>query len=62
LYCRLSAAELRRQLVALKGYQSETLPSEETIRQRINPLGYWLKRVAKNQIPCGKQQVLILGG
>lgn len=47
LYCRLSAAEVRRQLVALKGYESETLPSEETIRQRLNLLGYRLKRVAK---------------
>ena len=47
LYCRLSAAEVRRQLVALKGYESETLPSEETIRQRMNLLGYRLKRVAK---------------
>jgi Rhodopirellula transposase DDE domain len=47
LYCRLSVAEVRRQLVALKGYQSETLPSHETIRQRINLLGYRLRRVAK---------------
>jgi hypothetical protein len=47
LYCRLSVAEVRRQLVALKGYQSEKLPSHETIRQRINWLGYRLKRVAK---------------
>ncbi len=47
LYCRLSVAEVRRQLVEQKGYQSETLPSGETIRQRINLLGYRLKRVAK---------------
>jgi hypothetical protein len=43
----LSVAEVRRQLVAQKGYQSEMLPSEETIRQRINGLGYRLKRVAR---------------
>jgi hypothetical protein len=47
LYSRLSAAEVRRQLVMQKGYQSEELPSEETIRQRLNALGYHLRRVAK---------------
>lgn len=47
LYTRLSAAEVRRQLIELKGYSEEELPSNETIRRRLNELGYTLKRVAK---------------
>jgi hypothetical protein len=40
LYTRLSAAEVRRQLIEQKGYGQETLPSEETIRVKLNQLGY----------------------
>lgn len=47
LYTRISAAEVRRQLLAQKGYSDEELPSEEVIRQRLNQLGYQLRRVAK---------------
>lgn len=47
LYTRISAAEVRRQLIAQKGYQDETLPSAETIRCRLNEMGYTLKRVVK---------------
>jgi hypothetical protein len=39
LYTRLSAAQVRRQLIAQKGYSTETLPSAETIRTRLNQLG-----------------------
>lgn len=49
LYTRLSAAEVRHQLIELKEYQDEELPSNETIRQRLNQLGYGLKRVAKTK-------------
>ncbi len=49
LYTRLSAAEVRRQLIELKGYRDEQLPTAETIRQRLNQLGYGLKRVAKTK-------------
>ena len=49
LYTRLSAAEVRRQLIELKGYPDEQLPTAETIRQRLNQLGYGLKRVAKTK-------------
>ena len=49
LYTRLSAAEVRRQLMAHKGYSDSELPSEEVIRQRLNQLGYRLKRVAKTK-------------
>lgn len=49
LYTRLSAAEVRRQLITQKGYRDAELPTEEVIRQRLNQLGYRLKRVAKTK-------------
>jgi hypothetical protein len=47
LYIRLSAAEVRKQLMVQKGYRAEQLPSEETIRTKLNRLGYQLKKVKK---------------
>ena len=47
LYIRLSAAEVRKQLMAQKGYSEAALPSEETIRTKLNGLGYHLKKVKK---------------
>lgn len=47
LYSRMSAAQVRRQLIEQKGYQNEDLPSAETIRRRLNEMGYSLKRVVK---------------
>jgi hypothetical protein len=47
LYIRLSAAEVRKQLMAQKGYSEAALPSEETIRTKLNGLGYQLKKVKK---------------
>lgn len=47
LYLRLSAASVRQQLIEQKGYTAEELPSVEVIRQRLNELGYHLKRVKK---------------
>ena len=47
LYLRLSAASVRQQLIEQKGYTNEELPSVEVIRQRLNELGYSLKRVKK---------------
>jgi hypothetical protein len=49
LYTRLSAREVRQQLIEQKGYSDEELPSEETIRVRINNLGYELRPVRKSQ-------------
>ncbi len=46
---RLSAAEVRRQLIAQQGYTDAALPTEETIRTKLNALGYSLKTVAKTQ-------------
>lgn len=47
LYTRLSAAEVRRQLIVQKGYRDDVLPTNEVIRQRLNQMGYRLKRVVK---------------
>jgi len=49
LYTRLSAREVRQQLIERKGYTDAELPSEETIRVRINDLGYGLRPVRKSQ-------------
>jgi hypothetical protein len=46
-YTRLTSAALRQQLIEEKGYTEEELPTEETIRQKLNALGYGLKRVKK---------------
>jgi len=49
LYTRLSAPEVRRQLIAQKGYTDEELPTAETIGAKLAALGYTLKKVAKTQ-------------
>jgi hypothetical protein len=49
LYTRLTAAEVRRQLIAQKGYSDEALPTAETIASKLNHLGYFPKKVAKSQ-------------
>ena len=46
-YTRLTTAALRQQLIDEKGYSDAQLPSEETIRTKLNELGYGLKRVKK---------------
>jgi len=49
LYARISAAEVRRQLIEQKGYSTEELPSEETIRLKLNELGFRLRSVTKSR-------------
>lgn len=49
LYTRLSAAEVRKQLVKQHGYDESTVPSAETIRVKLNLLGYHPARVAKTK-------------
>ncbi len=50
LYTRMSAAEVRRQLRETKGYLDEELPCEETLRCKLNMLGYFPVRVQKTQV------------
>jgi hypothetical protein len=47
LYARLSVTEVRRLLIAQKGYTDAELPCDETIRQKMHDLGYHLRKVAK---------------
>ena len=49
LYCRLSAIEVRRQLMGQKGYSDDELPTAQTINTKMNNLGYFAKKVAKSQ-------------
>ena len=49
LYIRLSAAQVRQQLIKQKGYSEEELPCEDTIRTKLNELGYHPKKVKKSQ-------------
>src|SRR5258708_5718750 len=47
LFTRISAAEVRRQLIATKGYTDAELPTQQTINTKLNMLGYSLTKVAK---------------
>jgi hypothetical protein len=47
LFTRISAAEVRRQLIATKGYADAELPTQQTINAKLDLLGYRLTRVAK---------------
>lgn len=49
LYTHLTATEVRRQLMAQKGYREDELPTAETISTKLNALGYYPKKVAKSQ-------------
>jgi hypothetical protein len=49
LYTRLTAAEVRRQLIAQKGDAEAALPTTETIGTKVNALGYYPQKVAKSQ-------------
>jgi len=49
LYIRVSAAEVRKQLIEQKGYSDEELPTTETIRTKLNKSGYYPKKVKKSE-------------
>jgi hypothetical protein len=49
LYIRLSAVEVRKQLIEQKGYSDEALPCADTIGTKLNELGYHPKKVKKSQ-------------
>jgi hypothetical protein len=48
LYTRLTAAEVRRQLIAQNGYTDAELPTAETIGTKLNDLGYYPQKVTKS--------------
>ncbi len=49
LYTRLTAPEVRRQLITQKGYREEELPTATTIATKLNQLGYYPTTVAKSK-------------
>jgi len=49
LYMRISAREVRKQLIKQKGYSDEELPTSETIRVKLNQMGYYPKKVQKSK-------------
>lgn len=49
LYTRISARAMRQALIEQKGYSDEQLPTEETIRVKLNELGYSLRAVQKSR-------------
>ena len=49
LYTRLTAGEVRRQLIAQHGYTDAALPCVQTIGAKLNALGYHPQTVAKSQ-------------
>ena len=49
LYCRLSATEVRKQLIARSVYTDEQLPSVRTIAAKLNLLGFRLRTVVKSR-------------
>jgi hypothetical protein len=49
LFCRLTASEIRRQLIERKGYAHSQLPCVRTIANKLNDLGFRLRLVAKNR-------------
>jgi hypothetical protein len=56
LYTRLSAAEVRRQLIAQQGYTDAALPTVQTLTTKLNALGYYPKKIAKSQPQKKSQQ------
>ena len=47
LYSPITASEVRRRLIAEKGYDDMILPKIRTILNKLNELGYTLKKVQK---------------
>jgi Rhodopirellula transposase DDE domain len=49
LYTRLSAHEVRTQLIVQQGYTDDELPTTRTISTKLRELGYYPRKVAKTQ-------------
>jgi hypothetical protein len=49
LYCRLSAPEVRKQLIERTGYTAQQLPCVQTIGAKLNLLGFRLRTVVKSR-------------
>lgn len=49
LYTRLSAAEVRCQLIKQKGYAEMDAPTRRTVSTKLNEFGFYLRKVAKRK-------------
>ena len=49
LYSPITAKEVYRRLIEIKGYSKDEMPCVETINRKMNQLGFRLKKVAKCQ-------------
>lgn len=49
LYTRITAKDVRKQLIEQKGYTDDELPTNMTLNTKLNELGYQLKAVKKSQ-------------
>ena len=49
LYTRLSAEEVRRQLIETRRYNEEELPTAKTLGVKLNEMGYRLRAVTKSK-------------
>lgn len=47
LFTRLTVKEIRKQLILQKEYTDDELPSNQTLNNKVNQLGYTLKKVQK---------------
>src|SRR3954447_19405060 len=47
LFTRISAAEVRRRLIAAKGYTDAELPTQQTVNKKLNLLGFRLTKVSE---------------
>src|SRR3954463_5918003 len=57
LFTRISAAEVRRRLIAAKGYTDAELPTQQTINKKLNLLGFRLTKVAKCRPQKGSRRL-----
>jgi len=60
-YTRLDTAEVRRQLIAQKGYADAELPTVQTITAKLNGLGYYPQKVAKSEPNDGRSKNFVIG-
>lgn len=49
IFTRLTVKEVRNQLISQKGYDNEDLPTNQTLNNKINTMGYHLKKVRKTK-------------
>ena len=47
IFTRLTVKEVRKQLILQKGYDDKDLPTNQTLNNKINRMGYHLKKVKK---------------